>query len=126
MFKNHAVVAVYKLHSEAIAAIAALQNSGFSFSLTGQPVGLSVGRMQGAGMISSVSGMDAELYTFGLPMDNIQQYEMALRIGMFIVITYGTQTDAKRAYEILNGTNPESLQYHIPSGVSDEASVVRA
>jgi hypothetical protein len=40
------------------------------------------------------------------------RYETAIKVGKYALIVHGTMDETKRAKEILNRTNPETLDHH--------------
>ena len=169
---NNAVVAIYKSHTEAEAAVKELQRSAFDmkklsivgrdqhtdehvvgyynagdrmkycgkmgafwggiwgllfgsalflvpgvgpFLVAGPLVGWIVGALEGAVVVGGLSAIGAGLYSLGIPKDSILRYETALKTGKFVVIAHGTAAEAARAREIINCTNPETLEEHQPS-----------
>jgi hypothetical protein len=48
----------------------------------------------------------------GIPKDSILRYETALKTDKFVVIAHGSSDETTHAREVLNGTNPESLEHH--------------
>jgi hypothetical protein len=183
MTQNNSVVAIYKSHAEAEAAVKELQRSDFDMKklsivgrdyhtdehvvgyynagdrmkywgkqwafwggiwgllfgsafflipglgpllVAGPLVAWIVGALEGAVVVGGVSAIGAGLYSLGIPKDSILQYETALKTGKFVVIAHGTAEEATRAREIINRTNPESLQEHQPSHANPEPSLVGA
>jgi hypothetical protein len=74
-----------------------------------------VGALEGAVVVGGLSAIGAGLYSVGIPKDSILRYETALKTGKFVLIAHGTQEETTRAREIINGTNPETLEEHQPS-----------
>ena len=183
MTNNKAVVAVYKSHTEAEAAVKELQQSGFDMKklsivgrdyhtdehvvgyyntgdrmkhwgklgafwggiwgllfgsafflipgvgpllVAGPLVGWIVGGLEGAVVVGGLSAIGAGLYSLGIPKDSILQYETALKSGKFVVIAHGSAGETTHAREIINRTNPETLQEHQPSRTSQEPCLVGA
>ena len=52
------------------------------------------------------------MYSLGIPKDSILQYETALKTGKFVLIAHGSMDDITHAKEILNHTQPETLEHH--------------
>ena len=80
--------------------------------VAGPLVGWIVGALEGAIVVGGLSAIGAGFYSIGIPKDSILQYETDLKAGKFVLIAYGTSDEATKAREILNGTGPESLDYH--------------
>ena len=49
----------------------------------------------------------------GIPKDSILRYETALKTDKFVVIVHGSSDETTRAKEILNRTNPETLEHNL-------------
>ncbi len=94
--------------------------------VAGPLVGWIVGALEGAVVVGGLSALGAGLYGLGVPADSILQYETALKTGKFVLIAHGTAEDATRAREIINHTNPDSLEEHRTSCTAEEACVVGA
>ena len=166
---KNAVVAIYKSHTEAEAAVKELQRSGFDMKklsivgrdehrdehvigyynagdrmkywgkmgafwgglwgmlfgsafflipgigpliVAGPLVAWIVGALEGAVVVGGLSAVGAGLYSLGIPKDSILRYERALKTDKFVLIAHGSLDEITRAKEILNGTNPETLEHH--------------
>ena len=71
-----------------------------------------VGALEGAIVVGGLSAIGAGLYSLGIPKDSILRYEKALKTDKFVLIAHGSMDEITRAKEILNGTNPETLEHH--------------
>ena len=71
-----------------------------------------VGGLEGAIVVGGLSAMGAGLYSLGIPKDSILRYETALKAGEFVLIAEGSLDDTTHAKEILNRTEPETLDHH--------------
>jgi uncharacterized membrane protein len=71
-----------------------------------------VGALEGAVVVGGLSAMGAGLYSLGIPKDSILNYETAIKTGKFVLIAHGSVEDTTRAKEILNRTQPETLEHH--------------
>ena len=71
-----------------------------------------IGALEGAVVVGGLSAIGAGLYSLGIPKDSIVQYETALKTGKFVLIVHGSRDEATRAKEILNRTEPETLEHH--------------
>ncbi|MFH0780816.1 MAG: general stress protein [Pseudomonadota bacterium] len=81
--------------------------------LVGGPlVGWIVGALEGAIVVGGLSALGAGLYGLGIPEDSILRYEKALQIGKFVLIVHGSTDDTIHAKEILNHTQPDTLELH--------------
>src|SRR6202142_1812611 len=69
-----------------------------------------VGALEGAAVVGGLSALGAGLYSMGIPKDSILQYETALKTDKFLVIAHGSVDEITRAKEVLNRTNPETMQ----------------
>ena len=80
--------------------------------IAGPLVGWLVGALESAVVVGGLSALGAGLYGLGIPKDSILRYETALKTDKFIVIVHGSSDETTRAKEILNRTNPETLEHH--------------
>ena len=80
--------------------------------VAGPLVGWIVGALEGAIVMGGLSAIGAGLYSLGIPKDSILRYETALKTGKFVLIVHGSIAEATRAKEILNRTEPETLEHH--------------
>ena len=71
-----------------------------------------VGALEGAVVVGGLSAVGAGLYSLGIPKDSIVRYETALKTGKFVLIAHGPMADTTHAKEILNRTEPETLEHH--------------
>jgi uncharacterized membrane protein len=71
-----------------------------------------VGALEGAAVVGGLSAVGAGLYGLGIPKDSILKYETALKTDKFVLIAHGSADDTTRAKEILDRTNPETLERH--------------
>jgi uncharacterized membrane protein len=71
-----------------------------------------VGALEGAIVMGGLSAVGAGLYSVGIPEDSILRYETALKTGKFVLIVHGSKEEAVNAKEILNRTNPDTLEHH--------------
>jgi uncharacterized membrane protein len=80
--------------------------------IAGPLVGWLVGALESAALMGGVSALGAGLVSLGIPKDSILRYETALKTDKFVLIAHGTREDTTHAKEILNRTNPETLEHH--------------
>ena len=80
--------------------------------IAGPLVGWIVGALESAAMVGGLSALGAGLISLGIPKDSILRYETALKTDKFVLIAHGTKEDTTHAKEILNRTNPETLEHH--------------
>jgi hypothetical protein len=80
--------------------------------IAGPLVAWIVGALEGAVVVGGLSALGAGLYSLGIPKDSILQYETALKADKFLLIAHGSVDEITRAKEILNRTNPETMQHH--------------
>jgi hypothetical protein len=80
--------------------------------IAGPLVGWLVGALESAAVVGGVSALGAGLVSLGIPKDSVLRYETALKTDKFVLIAHGTNEDTTRAKEILNRTNPETLEHH--------------
>ena len=71
-----------------------------------------VGALEGAAVVGGLSALGAGLYSLGIPKDSILRYETALKTDKFVLIAHGSMDDTTHAKEILERTNPETLEHH--------------
>jgi hypothetical protein len=71
-----------------------------------------VGALEGAVVVGGLSAVGAGLYSLGIPKDSILRYETALKTDKFVLIAHGSMDEIARAKEMLNRTNPETLEHH--------------
>jgi len=71
-----------------------------------------VGALEGAVVVGGLSAVGAGLYSLGIPKDSILRYERALKTDKFVLIAHGSVDEITRAKDILNRTNPETLEHH--------------
>jgi uncharacterized membrane protein len=71
-----------------------------------------VGALEGAAAVGGLSALGAGLYSLGIPKDSILRYETALKTDKFVLIAHGSIDDTNHAKEILERTNPETLEHH--------------
>ena len=62
--------------------------------------------------MGGLSAVGAGLYSVGIPEDSILRYETALKTGKFVLIVHGSKEEVVHAKEILNRTNPDTLEHH--------------
>ncbi len=90
----------------------------------GPVVGWLVSALEGAVLVGGLSALGACLYSQGIPRDSVVLYETALKAGKFVVIAHATAEEAAGAREVIGRTRPESVQEHLPTPSSPEASAV--
>ncbi len=71
-----------------------------------------VGALEGAILVGGLSAVGAGLYSLGIPKNSILQYETAIKNDKFILIAHGSIDDTTRAQDILERTQPETLEHH--------------
>jgi uncharacterized membrane protein len=72
-----------------------------------------VGALEGAILVGGLSVVGAGLYGLGIPKDSILRYETAITNDKFVLIAHGSMDDTTHAQEILDRTQPESLEHHL-------------
>ena len=80
--------------------------------IAGPLVSWIVGALEGAIVVGGLSAVGAGLYSMGIPKDSILQYEKALNADKFVLIVHGSMDDTTKAKEILDRTQPETLEHH--------------
>jgi hypothetical protein len=91
--------------------------------VAGPLVGWLVGALESAVVVGGLSALGAGLYGLGIPKDSILQYETALKADKFVLIAHGSVDETTRAQEILNRTNPETLEHHQINAPTPEAAL---
>jgi len=80
--------------------------------VAGPVVSWIIGGLEGAVVVGGLSALGAGLYSVGIPEDSILRYETAIKTGKFVLIAHGSNEDTAHAKEILNRTNPDTLEHH--------------
>jgi hypothetical protein len=83
-------------------------------AMAGPIVGWLLGALEGAVVVGGLSALGAGLYGLGIPKDSILQYETALKTDKFLLLAHGSLEEIARAKEILDRTNPETMEHHQP------------
>lgn len=94
--------------------------------IAGPLVGWLVGALEGAVVVGGLSALGAGLYGMGIPKDSVLRYETAIKSGKFVVIAHGSDVETVHAREIINRTNPETLEEHQPSSASARPALLAA
>lgn len=81
--------------------------------VAGPLVSLTVGALEGIILMGGLSVVGAGLYSLGIPNDSILRYERELKNNKFVLIVHGSTDDTTHAKEILDRTQPESLEHHL-------------
>ena len=81
-------------------------------AIAGPLVGWIVGALEGAVVVGGLSALGAGLYGLGIPKDSILQYETALKTDKFLLLAHGSLEEIAGAKEILDRTNPETMEHH--------------
>jgi hypothetical protein len=81
-------------------------------AVAGPVVAWIVAALEGAVVVGGLSIVGAALYNLGIPKDSILRYETALKTGRFVLIAHGSLFETNLAKEILNRTQPETLDHH--------------
>jgi len=76
-----------------------------------------VGALEGAILMGGLSAVGAGLYSLGIPKDSILRYERELKNNKFVLIVHGSMDDTTHAQEILDRTQPESLEHHLATSI---------
>jgi len=71
-----------------------------------------IGALENALVIGGVSAIGAGLLSVGIPRDSVVKYDTALKAGKFLLIAHGGSDETAGAQDILNRTNPETLENH--------------
>jgi hypothetical protein len=80
--------------------------------IAGPLVGWLVGALESAVVVGGLSALGAGLFGLGIPKDSILKYDTALKTDKFLLLAHGSADEITHAKEILNGTNPETLEHH--------------
>jgi hypothetical protein len=94
--------------------------------VAGPLVGWIIGGLEGAVMVGGLSAIGAGLFSLGIPKDSILRYETALKSGRFVLIAHGSAEETARAREIIDHTNPETLDEHKASPTHPAPQLVGA
>ena len=94
--------------------------------MAGPIVGWIVGALEGAVVVGGLSALGAALYSMGIPKDSVLQYETAVKSGKYVLIDHGTDVETAHAKNIINRSNPESLQEHQSACAANKACAVGA
>ena len=81
-----------------------------------------VGALEGAVVVGGLSALGAGLYSIGIPKNSVLKYENALKGGQYLVIVHGTAEDARKAQDIIKGTEPEAVHDHQLENAASRAS----
>jgi len=71
-----------------------------------------VGALESAAVVGGLSALGAGLVSLGIPKDSIVQYETALKTDKFLLIAHGSMDEITHAKEVLDRTEPETLDSH--------------
>jgi hypothetical protein len=71
-----------------------------------------VGALEGAVVVGGAGAIGAGLFSVGIPKDSVLKYEIALKTDKFLLLFHGTEHEAGRAREILQGTHAAELNVH--------------
>jgi len=71
-----------------------------------------VGALEGALVGGGLSALAAGLYSIGIPHDSCLQYESAIKLNSFLVITHGSAAEAERAKDILEQAGAAKVAIH--------------
>ena len=84
-----------------------------------------IGALEGAVVVGGAGAIGAGLFSVGIPKDSVLKYEIALKTDKFLLLFHGTEHEAGRAREILQGTHATELNMHPlkPAEVHDLAAV---
>ena len=92
--------------------------------IAGPLVGWILGALEGAAVVGGMSALGAGLFSLGILENSVLKYETALKADKFVLIAHGSADEVAHAKAILNGTHPETLDYHQQT-VSPLASVAK-
>jgi hypothetical protein len=68
-----------------------------------------IGALEGSIFIGGMSALGAGLVTLGIPRRTVFKYEIAIKAGKLVLMTLGTEEDARRARRILEITEAEEI-----------------
>lgn len=74
-------------------------------------MGMIEGGVVGAVIVGGMSALGGALFSIGIPKDSVLGYERDLRAGKYLVMVHGTQADAYRARDILQGYADQVATY---------------
>lgn len=81
-----------------------------------------VGALEGAILVGGVSALGAALVGLGISKDKVVKYETSIKAGKFLLISHGTNEDAKRAGDILRQLQAEEVDLHLIEPVPARAA----
>jgi hypothetical protein len=81
-------------------------------AMAGPLVGWIVAALEGAVVVGGLSVLGAGFYSLGIPKDSILQYETALKTDKFLLLAHGSLDEITTAKQILEDTNPETMEHH--------------
>jgi hypothetical protein len=138
MTKQNAVVAIYKSHGEAGAAMNQLQESGFDMkqlSIVGRDTPSDENvlgyyntgpRMKYSGKTGAFWGGIWGFYSLGIPNDSVLRYVTAVQTGRYVLVAHGVPEETGQARCIIRETNPEAMEYHQPAAEKMDLSLLEA
>jgi hypothetical protein len=68
-----------------------------------------VGALETAAVAGGFAALGGALASIGTPKDSIVKYESALKAGNFVVLAHGSESEVKRAKELLFSTSPSDI-----------------
>jgi hypothetical protein len=71
-----------------------------------------VGALEGAAVVGGLSVIGAGLFSLGIPKNSILKYEVAIKVGKFVLVVHGSAEDAAKAQAVLSNATPSTLDLH--------------
>ena len=85
---------------------------GGSLVVLGYLGAIVIAGLENAILVGGISALGAALYSIGIPMDSVVEYEAALKADNFLVMAHGTAEEVAKAKSILSTSNPSRLDSH--------------
>jgi hypothetical protein len=77
--------------------------------VAGPVAGWIISALEGSIFVGGLSALGAGLVTLGIPRRTVFKYEIAIKAGKLILITFGNDEDAKKAEKTLQNTAAEEI-----------------
>jgi hypothetical protein len=116
--KESSVVAIYSQHIDAERAMNLLKKNYFNINklaIVGQGYEIEdelVGFYMTGDVIGGLSGLEAGLYSIGIPRSSVLKYQSSVKAGKFLLIAHGTTEEVAFARTVLADRSSESVDVH--------------
>ena len=71
-----------------------------------------MGAIEAAIVIGGLTALGSGLVSFGIPRENVSNYEASVKLGKYLVIAHGTGDELDKVREILRGCAAEEINMH--------------